>query len=132
MNLGMTVDGFQAIEHSLPNAPVYSDVQQLMAASATAESHGVAYTPTLLVAYGGLSGENWFYQHMNPADDERLQRHAPRRQLDRKIWRRNLIAHDSDWNHQQVAADAAAMARQSRPLGPLKDTGLNHPLVCSH
>ena len=112
MNLGMVMDGFQAIEHALPNAPVYADVQQWMAASATPTSKGVAYTPTLLVAYGGLSGEGWFYQHMSPVDDERLSRHGPRRQLDAKIWRRRLVAHDSDWHHQQTASDAAEMARK--------------------
>ena len=34
MNLAMVADGFHAIEHALPNAPVYS-VQQFMAASRT-------------------------------------------------------------------------------------------------
>ena len=63
------------------------------------------------MAYGGLSGENWFYQHMDPHDDARLLRHTPRRELDRRTWRRGLSAHDGDWNHQEVARDAAKMAR---------------------
>ena len=49
---------------------------------------------------------------MNPVDDERLLLHSPRRQLDGRLWRRNMIAQDGDWHHQQIAADAAEMARQ--------------------
>jgi imidazolonepropionase-like amidohydrolase/Tol biopolymer transport system component len=112
MNLGMVADGFHAVEHALPRAPLYADVRAFMAASHTDTSAGTAYSPTLLVAYGGLSGENWFYQHMNPHDDARLLRHTPRRELDRKTWRTSLMAQDSDWHHQEVARDAAKMARQ--------------------
>ena len=111
MNLGMVADGFHAIEHALPRAPLYADVRAFMAASQTENSAGTAYSPTLLVAYGGLSGESWFYQHMNPHDDARLLRHTPRRELDRKTWRRGMMAQDDDWNHQEVARDSAAMAR---------------------
>jgi imidazolonepropionase-like amidohydrolase/Tol biopolymer transport system component len=111
MNLGMVADGFHAIEHALPHAPLYADVRAFMAASRTEASAGTAYSPTLLVAYGGLSGENWFYQHMDPFDDARLLRHTPRRELDRTTWRRSMIAHDGDWHHQAVARDAAQMAR---------------------
>lgn len=111
MNLGMVADGFQAVEHALPIAPLYADVKQWMAASHGEDHWGSAYTPTLLVAYGGLSGENFFYQHHNPVDDARLLRHHPRRALDRGAWRWNLHAQDGDWNHQQTARDAAQMAR---------------------
>jgi imidazolonepropionase-like amidohydrolase/Tol biopolymer transport system component len=112
MNLGMVADGFQAIEHALPIAPLYADVKQWMAASRSEGSWGSAYTPTLLVAYGGMSGENFFYQHHNPVTDERLLRNHPRRALDRKAWRWKMHAQDGDWNHQQTARDAAEMARE--------------------
>ncbi|MEC7949238.1 MAG: amidohydrolase family protein [Myxococcota bacterium] len=111
MTLGMVADGFQAIEHALPIAPLYSDVKQWMAASRSEDSWGSAYTPTLLVAYGGMSGENFFYQHHNPIRSERLLRNHPRRALDRKAWRWKMHAQDGDWNHQQTARDAAEMAR---------------------
>ena len=83
-----------------------------MAASHSDGSWGAAYTPTLLVAYGGMSGENFFYQHHNPVTDARLLRHHPRRALDRKAWRWKMHAQDGDWNHQQTARDAAVMARE--------------------
>ena len=109
LDLTMVADGFQAIEHALPNAPLYDDVQQFMAASRTEESNGVAYTPTLLVAYGGLSGELFFYKHHDPFDDPRLLQHWERRDLDARTYRGGQWTHDDDWNHQQAARDAAAM-----------------------
>lgn len=109
MNLSMVADGFQAIEHALPNAPVYDDVRQFMAASRTKDSAGTAYTPTLLVAYGGLSGELYYYQHHDPYDDPRLLQHWNRRDLDARTYRGGQWAHEGDWNHQQVARDAAQM-----------------------
>jgi hypothetical protein len=110
MNLGMVADGFHAVEHALPIAPVYEDVKAFFAASHTEDTWGTAYTPTLLVAYGGLSGENFFYQRDDVVNDERLLRNFPRRQLDRKAWRRAIWARD--FNHEQTARDAAEMARR--------------------
>jgi imidazolonepropionase-like amidohydrolase/Tol biopolymer transport system component len=108
-DLSMVSDGFQAIEHALPNAPLYSDIQQFMAASKTTTSAGTAYTPTLLVAYGGLSGEIYYYQHQDPYDDARLLQNWDRRDLDARTYRGGQWAHDGDWNHQQAARDAAQM-----------------------
>ncbi|MFZ5478015.1 MAG: amidohydrolase family protein [Myxococcota bacterium] len=110
-NLGMVADGFHAIEHSLPNSPVYADVVSWMAGGKTATSAGTAWTPTLLVAYGGLFGENFFFQKMSPLDDARLLRHFPRRALDALAWRRGVLAQDTSWNFQSVARDAARVAR---------------------
>jgi imidazolonepropionase-like amidohydrolase/Tol biopolymer transport system component len=112
MNLGMIADGFHAIEHSLNVAPVYADVKGWFSASHTGDGFGTAYTQTLLVAYGGISGENFYLQHHNPLNDERLLRHFPRRQLDRKLWRHNMMIQDDDWRFQQTARDAAAMAAE--------------------
>ena len=111
MNLSMVADGFHAIEHALPRAPLYADVRDFMAASRSGEGFGTAYSPTLLVAYGGISGEHWFFQHRDPHDDARLLRHTPRRELDRRTWRLGMMAHDGDWHHQEVARDAAKMAQ---------------------
>jgi len=112
MNLGMIADGFHAIEHSLNIAPLYEDVRQFFAASHTDDSFGTAYTQTLLVAYGGISGENYFLQHHNPLNNERLLRHFPQRQLDQKLWRHNMFIQDDDWRFQQTARDAAAMSAE--------------------
>ena len=111
MNLGMVVDGYQAIEHALNVAPLYADVQGLFAASRAGGGFGSAYTPTLLVAYGGVPGEGYFFQHDDPLLHERLLRHHPRRLLDARSWRHGEFGREGDWNHQQTARDAAALAR---------------------
>ena len=46
-NMTMIADGHTTIEHSLPVENIYDDVRQFFGASKT------AYTPTLVVAYGG-------------------------------------------------------------------------------
>ena len=48
-NLAMINDGHTTVEHNLPIAPLYNDVIQLW------KSAGTAYTPTLIVCYGGVS-----------------------------------------------------------------------------
>jgi Tol biopolymer transport system component len=52
-NLAMVVDGHTGVEHALPVARIYADVKQLWSQSKT------GYTPTLVVAYGGLWGEEY-------------------------------------------------------------------------
>lgn len=110
-DLGMIADGYHAVEHALPNAPLYADVIGWMAGSRTANSAGAAYTPTLLVAYGGLAGDAYYFQHHNPIDDARLRRHFPARELDAVAWRRGVLAQDNPWNFVRVAQDAAKAAR---------------------
>jgi len=110
-DLTMVVDGMHAVEHALSISPLYKDVLGLYAGSHSADTLGTSSTPTLLVAYGGMSGEGWFYQHMDPIDDARLLRHYPRRVLDARAWRLGLMAQDSDWNFQSVARDTAALMR---------------------
>lgn len=103
MDISMVLDGHTGIEHSLPVAPLYRDVVTLFARSRT------GYTPTLLVAYGGLSGEHWFYQHYEVWNDEKLLRFLPRGQIDARSRRRPVMAPDDDWHHMDVAAGCKAV-----------------------
>ena len=43
---------------------------------------GTAYTPTLIVSYGGVSGEYYWYQHTNVWENEKLLRFTPRNIID--------------------------------------------------
>jgi hypothetical protein len=70
-NLNETIDGYPGLEHSLPISPVYQDMVKLFAAS------GRAYTPTLLVAYGGPWAENYFFQTEDVYNDVKLRRFTP-------------------------------------------------------
>ena len=81
-DLEMIIDGYPGLEHSFPIFPLYRDVVSLAAGT------GVAYTPTLLVSYGGPFGENWFFTRENPHDDPKLRRFTPHAELDRLTRRR--------------------------------------------
>ena len=70
-NITMVLDGHTAIEHNFPVANYYDDVVQLMAHSRSAT------TPTLIITFGELMGENYFYQHTRAWEDPKLQTYAP-------------------------------------------------------
>jgi Tol biopolymer transport system component/imidazolonepropionase-like amidohydrolase len=100
-NMGMILDGHTGIEHTAPPANLYDDVVQFWSATE------VGYTPTLLVSYGGLSGENYFYQHEEPVwQNQKLLRFTPRADLIARSRRLGVFAYDDDWNHMLVAASA--------------------------
>jgi imidazolonepropionase-like amidohydrolase len=90
-NLTMVIDGHTGVEHSLPVERVYEDVTQLWGAS------GTGYTPTLIVGYGGLDGEHYWYQHMDAWAQTPLDRFVPRFVLDPRS-RRRAMAPDEDYN----------------------------------
>lgn len=91
-NMTMVVDGHTGVEHSIPIAAIYDDVKQLW-------SHTkVGYTPTLIVGYGGMFGENYWYQKTNVWEDDRLSLFVPRRILDARS-RRRVMAPDEEYNH---------------------------------
>lgn len=82
-NLTQVIDGYPGHEHSFPIFPLYKDAIDLVAFSQT------AYTPTLLVAYGGPWTENYFYSTENPHGDPKLTRFMPHANLDMRTRRRN-------------------------------------------
>ena len=81
-NLNETIDGYPGLEHSIPIYPVYDDYVQLFVATKR------AYSPTLLVSYGGPWAENWFFSRENPHDDEKLRRFVPHSVIDSGTRRR--------------------------------------------
>jgi Tol biopolymer transport system component/imidazolonepropionase-like amidohydrolase len=96
-NVPQVIDGHTTIEHNLPLANLYDDVVGLWAAT------DVAYTPTLGVAYGGLSGEYYWYEHTDVWENERLLRFTPRAQVDARSRRRPKAAGEGDYNHIDVS-----------------------------
>jgi len=97
MDMSMVLDGHTGIEHALPVAPLHDDVIRLLAGS------GTGYTPTLIVGYGGIMGENYWYQHSDVWKDERLLRFVPRGVVDARARRRDLMASEDDWNHIELS-----------------------------
>ncbi|MDW3652890.1 MAG: amidohydrolase family protein [Bacteroidia bacterium] len=82
LNMTQVVDGYPGHEHSFPIYPIYGDVLQLMNETQT------AYTPTLLVAYGGPWAENYFYATEDVAGDKKLKHFTAKEELDQKSRRR--------------------------------------------
>lgn len=95
-NMTHILDGHTGIEHSIPIAPLYKDALTLLAKSQT------GYTPTLIVAYGGVMGENYWYQMTNVWENERLLKFVPRSVIDaRSRWR--LMGPEDDYFHVEIA-----------------------------
>jgi imidazolonepropionase-like amidohydrolase/Tol biopolymer transport system component len=91
-NMTMVVDGHTGVEHSIPVQKAYDDTIQLWSQSKS------GYTPTLIVGYGGLWGENYWYAKTNVWEDQRLNAFVPRRIIDSRS-RRRTLAPDDEWNH---------------------------------
>ncbi|HEX6133474.1 MAG TPA: amidohydrolase family protein [Longimicrobiales bacterium] len=98
-NMTHVLDGHTGVEHNIPVAPLYDDVLRLWRESS------VGYTPTLIVNYGGLNGEYWFYQHDEVWKNERLRRFTPARVLDPRS-RRRLMAAEEDYSYIETSRAA--------------------------
>jgi imidazolonepropionase-like amidohydrolase/Tol biopolymer transport system component len=99
MDETFVTDGHTGLEHSLPVPALYDDVVTLFAKS------GTGYTPTLIVGYGGLSGEYYWYQHDEVWRNERLLEFTPREIVDARA-RRRTMAPEDDFNHVLIAQGA--------------------------
>src|SRR5699024_8817313 len=98
-NMPMILDGVTGIEHNIPIAPLYEDVIKLWSKT------DVRNTPTLVVSYGGLSGEYWWYARDEIWKNEKLLRYVPRAMVDARSIRRQ-IGPDWDYYHVEVARTA--------------------------
>ena len=83
LNITQILDGYPGHEHSFPVYPLYKDFIDFVSASKT------AYTPTLLVSYGGPWAENYYYATEEVQKDDKINRFTPKSELDRKSRRRN-------------------------------------------
>ena len=70
-NIGMILDGHTNLEHNLPVATYYDDLQQLIAAS------DVSMTPTLIVTFGELFGENYIYENEDSWSQDKVKAFIP-------------------------------------------------------
>ncbi len=82
LNMTMGQDGYSGMEHNMPGFPLYRDVVQLVARSK------MAYTPTILVSYGGPWAENYYYATTDVFGDEKLRTFTPFEELQQKSLRR--------------------------------------------
>lgn len=82
LNMTNLIDGYPGHEHSIPIYPLYKDVVTGVA------NAKMAYTPTLLVAYGGPWAENYYYATENVNGDPKLNHFTAKSELDQKSRRR--------------------------------------------
>ncbi len=111
-NMPMILDGVTSIEHNIPVAPLYADVINLW------KETDVRNTPTLVVSYGGLSGEYWWYARDNVWEDKKLNRFFPRETLDARSIRRETAP---DWDYYHI--EVAKAAKKLRDAGIKISTG---------
>jgi hypothetical protein len=94
-DMTMAMDGYPGQEHNIPITPLYKDVVSLMSQT------GIAYTPTLIVAYGAPHAENYWYAKEPPYNDVKMQRFTPYQVLASKARRRGRSAfgggNDGGW-----------------------------------
>jgi Tol biopolymer transport system component len=69
-SISMVLDGHSNIEHNLPVAHYYDDVIQLMSQASSSN------TPTLVVSFGELFGENFLYQKERAWEDPKIKAFA--------------------------------------------------------
>jgi imidazolonepropionase-like amidohydrolase/Tol biopolymer transport system component len=84
-NLSMVMDGHTGVEHNIPVVPLYKDVINLWKST---KAHN---TPTLVVNYGSVSGEYYWYQHTNVWEQERLMSFTPRNVVDSRSRHRMML-----------------------------------------
>ena len=82
LNMTQLFDGYPGHEHAIPVFPLYNDLTKTIAESK------MAYTPTLLVAYGGPWAENYYYTTESPVHDKKLNFFTPYEELSAKSRRR--------------------------------------------
>ncbi len=103
-DMTMVLDGHTGIEHALPVPRVYQDVLQLWPRG------GTGYTPTIIVGYGGLWGENYWYQHTRVWDHPKLRAFVPPFAFEPRSRRRSVMAEEDDFNHIDVARTAKVLS----------------------
>jgi len=107
-NLSMILDGSTGVEHNIAVAPLYKDMRELWAAT------DVGYTPTLVVNYGGLNAEYYWYQKDEVYELEPLVNYVPNDWLNARAIRRLKTP---EWDYYFIEVAKAAKE--------LKDAGIS-------
>ncbi len=108
-NMSMVADGHTGVEHNIPVAPLYKDVLEFWGATQTGN------TPTLVVNYGGINGEYYWYQKTNVWEKERLLNFTPRAIVDSRARHRTIIP-DEEYENGHILV--------SKSLKKLNDSGV--------
>ncbi|WP_179320257.1 amidohydrolase family protein [Winogradskyella helgolandensis] len=102
-NITMVMDGHTGVEHNIPVAPVYKDVLELWGNS------NVGYTPTLIVNYGGMNSEVYWYQKTNVWENEKLLKYTPRAIIDSRS-RHRVMVPDEEYENGHILVSKTTKA----------------------
>jgi len=103
MDVALLQDGNSTLEHNLPVDRFYDDIVSLWSQTKA------NYTPTLVVAYGGLAGDPYWRQHTDVWLHPLLSRHAPPALLAARNVRR-ASAPEADYVDAATAREARKLA----------------------
>ena len=112
MDMSLVQDGNSSVEHNLPVSAIYDDVVQMFAQT------NVANTPTLSVTYGGVRGEDYYYQESDVWKHPILSKHVPPAVLQARAVRRQM-APEEDY----ADADAGAVSKKLMEAGVMVSIG---------
>ena len=108
-NMSQIVDGHTGIEHSLSVHRIYDDVKQMWSQT------DVVWSPTFGVAYGGMMGEEYWYDRTEVWKNERLLKFVPKSVVYPRSIRRPT-APDALYNHIAVAEATHQMNELGVPV----------------
>ena len=109
MDMALVADGNTSIEHNLPTLKIYDDVVQMF------RQTEVAYTPTLAVTYGGIRGEDYYYQTTDVWKHPILSQHVPPTILQARSVRRQM-APIEDYADDDAAAVSKVLMEAGVPV----------------
>ena len=109
-NMTMVADGHTSVEHNIPVAPLYNDVIKFWSNTNTGN------TPTLIVNYGSVNGEYYWYQKTNVWEKERLLKFTPRAIVDSRS-RHRIMVPDEEYENGHILTSKSCTA--------LQDAGVN-------
>lgn len=104
LDLQLAMDGYTAFEHSIGQVPLYKDVVTVLADAK------IAYTPTLVVAYGAPSGDTYWRARTDLDKDAKAAYFTPAELLTRQARRRPMIV-EEDYNFPLIARGVRDVVR---------------------
>lgn len=109
-NMTQVADGHTSVEHNIPVAPLYDDVIKFWS------NTGTSNTPTLIVNYGGVNGEYYWYQNTNVWENEKLMKYTPKPIVDSRSRHRTMIP-DEEYENGYILT--------SKSCNDLQNAGVN-------